>query len=118
MKLRFGHQLIRQMQYQTKIEMRRLWRQMGQMSYQYFYPLLDDYMSSAALDKPKAGRLWAWDDASKIANFLTVHFERSKKYGLDIPITNFALLTKEELKAKEDQLTEYFLYEMRKPKGE
>ena len=33
--------------------------------------------------------------------------------GLDIPIQN-KLMSKDELKQREDQLTEYFLYELRK----
>ena len=45
-KLRFGQQLIRHMNYQSKLEMRRLFRQMGQMSYLYFYPLMDDFMTA------------------------------------------------------------------------
>ena len=53
--------------------MRRMHRTMGNMSYNYFYPLLDDYMQSAAIDKPKMLRLWAWDDATKIVNFMTLH---------------------------------------------
>ena len=76
---------------------------------------MDDYMTNQATDRPKFGRLWAWDDASRIANFMTVHFERCKKYGLDMPINNNVKYTKEDLKQREDQLVEYFLYEMRKP---
>lgn len=34
--------------------------------------------------------------------------------GLDIPITKSRGLTKDELKQKEDELTAYFLHEMRK----
>ena len=90
---------------------------MGQMSYLYFYPLLDDFMTGQAIDKPKMGRLWTWDDASKIVNFMTLHQAKSRKYGLDLPITNNYLITKEELKQREDALTDYFLYEMRKPKA-
>uniref|UniRef100_A0A7S3CSD0 Uncharacterized protein n=1 Tax=Strombidium rassoulzadegani TaxID=1082188 RepID=A0A7S3CSD0_9SPIT len=116
-KLRFGYQLLRQMNYQTKLEMRRLERSMGQMSYLYFYPLLDDFMIGQAIDKPKFGRLWTWDDASKIVNFMTLHFAKSRKYGLDLPVTTGNLLTKGEVKQREEALTDYFLYEMRKPKS-
>ena len=62
-------------------------------------------------------RLWTWDDSTKIVNFMTMHLMQAEKYGLDIPIQNSALWTKEELKNREDELTEYFLYEMRKPKA-
>ena len=63
-------------------------------------------------------RMWTWDDSTKIVNFMTLHLKQAQKYSLDIPIQNQALFTKEELKTKEDELTEYFLYEMRKPAAE
>ena len=114
LKLKFGQQLLRHMNYQTKLEMRRLWRSMGQMSYQYFYPLLDDFMTYQAIDKPRLLRLWTWDDSSRIVNMMSVHLMKSHRYALDIPIQRQQGLTKEDLKRKEDQLTEYFLNEMRK----
>ena len=114
-KLKFGQQLIRQMNYQTKLEMRRLWRQMGGMSYNYFYPLLDDFSKAQAVDRPRLLRTWTWDDSSRIVNFMNVHLLRCAKYGLDIPIQRSFGLTKAELKQKEDELVEYFLYELRKP---
>ena len=76
---------------------------------------MDDYMQSAAMDRPKLLRLWAWDDATKIVNFMTQHYMQAEKYGLNFPITANKLYTKAELKMKEDELCEYFLYEMRKP---
>ena len=110
--------MIRYMNYQTKLEMRRLLRSLGPCSYNYFYPLLDDYMASAAMDKPKSLRLWTWDDASKIVNFMTVHQATCEKYGLNMPHFAPRSITKEEIKQKENELYEYFLYEMRKPAKE
>ena len=75
-------------------------------------------MSSAAMDKPKVLRLWTWDDASKIANFMQLHMMQAEKFGLDMPNTASQMLTKEELKKREDELKDYFLYEMRKPAAE
>ena len=97
--------------------MRRLWRSMGTCSYNYFYPLLDDYMQSAAMDKPKVLRMWTWDDSTRIANFMTTNMMKAEKFGLMYSTAAFAspYLTKEEIKKREDELTEYFLYEMRKP---
>ena len=115
MKLKFGQQLIRQMNYQTKLEMRRLWRQMGPMSFNYFYPLLDDFSSSQAVDKIRILRTWTWDDSTRIVNFFNCHLMRSAKYGLDIGITRTHGITKDELKQREDELTAYFLHELRKP---
>ena len=88
---------------------------MGGMGYQYFYPLLDDYMQQSAMDRPRSLRTWTWQDSSKIVNFFNLHMLRSKKYALDIPITTNSFVTKEELKQKENELVEYFLYELRKP---
>ncbi len=114
MKLKYGQQLLRHMNYQTKLEMRRLQRTMGNMSYQYFYPLLEDFMTYQAIDKPRLLRMWTWDDSSRIVNMMSVHLLKCHKYALDIPVQRTMGLTKEDLKRKEDQLTEYFLYEMRK----
>ena len=76
---------------------------------------MDDYMSAMAVDRPKMLRLWTWEDSSKIVAFLNINIMKSKQYGLDMPHQNSRLQTKEELKQKEDELTEYFLQEMRKP---
>ena len=101
------------MNYQTKLEMRRLWRQMGPMSFQYFYPLLDDFMTYQAIDKPRMLRMWTWEDSTKIVNFMTLHFVKSHQYGLDLPILSSQGHTKEELQEREDELTQYFLDLMR-----
>ena len=97
MKLKFGQQLIRQMNYQTKLEMRRLWRQLGPMSFQYFYPLLDDYNAVNATDRPRILRAWTWQDSSKIVNFFDLHMIRSAKYALDLPTFNGHIMSKEHL---------------------
>ena len=88
---------------------------MGGMSFQYFYPLLDDFNAVNATDRPRILRTWTWQDSCKIVNFFDLHLIRSAKYGLDIPVFNSIGVTKEMLKTREDQLTEYFLYELRKP---
>ena len=105
------------MNYQTKLEMKRLQRTMGGMAYLYFYPLLDDYMGQNAVDRPRVLRTWTWQDSSKIVNFFDLHLLQAQKYGLDIPITRSTNITKDELKQREDELTAYFLHELRKPKA-
>ena len=87
---------------------------MGGMSFNYFYPLLDDYMTMSAIDKPRNLRLWTWEDSSKIVNFVNLHLIKAQKYCLDIPIIRSNNMTKEELKQMEDDLTERFLQELRK----
>ena len=59
---------------------------MGPMSYLYFYPIMDDFMTSYAQDRPKMLRMWTWDDSSKIANFMTLHLSLCEKFGLNIPV--------------------------------
>ena len=90
------------MNYQTKLEMRRLQRQMGSMAYMYFYPLLDDYMSANAVDRPRILRTWTWQDSNKIVNFMDLHMLKCQKYALDIPIFKQTGISKEELKQRED----------------
>ena len=68
------------------------------MAFNYFYPLLDDYMTSCAMDKPKMLRMWAWEDSTKIVNMMTMHLITAEKYGLDMPIQNSVMWTKEEIK--------------------
>lgn len=72
-------------------------------------------MSSVAIDKPKMLRLWTWEDSTKIVNFLNINLMKTQLYGLDMPHQNNRFHTKEEIKAREDQLTEFFLEQMRKP---
>ena len=75
--------------------------------------MIEDYQKSFAIDRPRNMRLWTWDDASKIANFRAMHRLRCDKFGVDIGIEKKEM-TKEEMKQKEDDLTAYFLHEMRK----
>ena len=91
---------------------------MGGMAYLYFYPLMDDYMSANAVDRPRILRTWTWQDSCKIVNFFDSHMLKCQKFGLDIPIFNSRGMTKEELKEREDNLTDYFLHELRKPAKE
>ena len=40
---------------------------------------------------------------------------KCQKFALDIPIFKSTGLSKQDLKAREDQLTAYFLHELKKP---
>ena len=104
---------LKGMMYINKLEIRRLWRTMGQNSYQYMYEIMDDYMTQWRVDGPRTQRLWTWMDASKMVEFYREHQFRCHKYGLD-NCKGIANPTKEALKTREDELTEYFLHEMRK----
>ena len=72
-------------------------------------------MGQNAVDRPRILRTWTWQDSCKMVNFIDHHFLKCQKYGLDVPILNDRNFTKEELKQREDQLTDYFLYELNKP---
>ena len=50
-----------------------------------------------------------------MVNFFDAHMLKCQKYALDIPILRNTDITKEELKEREDQLTAYFLHELKKP---
>jgi len=113
-KQRFAQCYARHILYQNKLEIKRLWKAMGPISFPYFYPLMDDYFKRRVIDSPRSGRLWTWEDSSKMVAFVDSEVMRAEKYGLDIPTFHFAKIKPEELKTKENDLTDYFLYEMRK----
>ena len=72
-------------------------------------------MGQNAVDRPRILRTWTWQDSCKIVNFFDAHMLKCQKFALDIPIFKCTGITKEELKEREDQLTAYFLHELRKP---
>ena len=74
-------------------------------------------MAAQSIDRPRLLRTWTWQDSSKIVNFFDLHLLQAHKYGLDVPILRCTDITKDELKQKEDDLTAYFLHELRKPKS-
>ena len=84
------------------------------MAYNYFYPFMDDYMSLYAIQSPRSLRLWTWEDSQKMVDFYRNHCEKVSKYGLDLMYPLKETITKEELQAREDRLTDYFVHEMRK----
>ena len=52
-----------------------------------------------------------------MVNFFDLHLMQARKFGLDIPVLRSTNMTKDELKQREDELTAYFLHELRKPKS-
>ncbi len=75
---------------------------------------MDEYIRKKTIDGIHMNRLWTWDDATRMVNFIRGEYARAAKYGLDIPLLRMDM-SKAELKRKEDELTSYFIYEMRKP---
>lgn len=109
-----GQILATSIMFQSRQEMRRLWRTMGGQGFQYYKPLMDDYFRAYVVDQPRTNRLWTWQDSTRLAEFYKLHLKKAEKYGLDLPHTTKVYKTKEELKQREDELVEYFLHEMRK----
>ncbi len=82
----------------------------------YLQPLYDYHLKMGIVDKPALHKFLKWDDASITVNYLLYVLERIKKYGLCYgPIGQSKFPDyKETLRKTEDELTDYFLYEMRK----
>ena len=95
-------------------EARKMFRLIHGGSFMYNKEMADACMKAYHVDYPRVGRLWTWKDQTKMIEFLNLTKFHVAKYGLDIPYNLDRNLSKDELKKREDELTEYFLYEMRK----
>lgn len=86
----------------------------------YLLPLYEHHLKLGDVDRSGEFRNLYWDDATKIANYLDYVMKRINKYGLHWGILNPKKFDgyKEQMKKEEDELTQYFLYEMRKPPAE
>ena len=95
-------------------EISKLYRLGGPLAYHWSAKMMNQYMKHHHVDSPRIHRMWTWKDQTKMVEFLKLHKFWVKKYGLDIPYDLNHPLSKDELKTREDELVEYFLYEMRK----
>lgn len=79
-------------------------------------PLYENNIKYGSLDQFTQHKYLKWDDASITVGYLEYVLNRIKKYGLNHgPLDQRKFPNyKESLKAEEDRLAEYFLYEMRK----
>ena len=89
----------------------------------YIQPLVEHHIKLGELDRLIAHKYYNWDDASITTGYYDYVLRRLGKYGKFIIILGlqYGLLNhkkfpnyKEELNKLEDELTDYFLYEMRK----
>ncbi len=82
----------------------------------YALPLLENEIKMGNLDHYAAHKYLRWDDACITINYLDYVLRRADKYKLTLgPLTQKKYPNhKEDLKQKEDELVDYFLYEMRK----
>ena len=82
----------------------------------YMRPLYDHHIKMGNLDTAAQNKYLKWDDASLSVAYLQYVLDRVRKYGLNYgPLgqTKFPDY-KQKLKNVEEELTQYFLYEMRK----
>jgi hypothetical protein len=82
-----------------------------------YAPALVEYdLKMGGVDKMDAGRNLKWDDATITVGYLEYVLRRLNKYSLDRSILNPYKFPnyKDTLKSEEDNLVDYFLYEMRK----
>ena len=86
-------------------------------NYQIYYkPLLEHHIKSGFVDAERPNMILYWDDAERMTNYLDYVVRRINKYGLHWGILNQHKFDgyKELIKKEEDELVDYFLYEMRK----
>ena len=82
----------------------------------YNAPLQEYHISLGKTDKWTPQKYYQWDDAERTIGYLNYVMRRIGKYGLlygTLSQNKFPNY-KEKIKNEEDELTEYFLYEMRK----
>jgi hypothetical protein len=84
--------------------------------YSYALPLYEYHYKLGRIDRVHTLKFYHWDDASKIGAYYDYVQRRIRKYGLHWGLTpkkfdNY----KEQMKKEEDELVDYFIYEMRKP---
>jgi hypothetical protein len=86
----------------------------------YMQPLYEHHMKLGGVDAYTHNKYFKWDDASITVAYLDYVLRRLNKYKLLLgPLTQRKYPDyKEDLKNQEDELVEYFLYEMRKEPAE
>jgi hypothetical protein len=82
----------------------------------YVTPLLEHHTKLGELDRLSLHRYFNWDDASITTSYYDYVLRRISKYGLQHGLLNYKKFPnyRENLKKLEDELTDYFLYEMKK----
>jgi hypothetical protein len=88
--------------------------------FSYALPLYEHHFKLGSIDRVHTLKFYHWDDASKIGAYYDYVLRRIRKYGLHWgSLTNKKFDNyKEQMKKEEDELVDYFLYEMRKPPSE
>ena len=82
----------------------------------YNLPLLEHHIKMGEVDKPNAVKYLNWRDASVSVAYLEYVLARLSRYGLHWGALRNRKFPdyKEKIRSDEDELVDYFLYEMRK----
>lgn len=80
-------------------------------------PLLEHHIKMGETDKPNSYKYLNWRDASLSVAYLEYVLNRLSRYGLHWGALKNKKFPdyKQKIRADEDELVDYFLYEMRKP---
>lgn len=83
----------------------------------YNSPLLEHHIKMGDVDKPNPYKYLNWRDASLSVAYLEYVLTRLSRYGLHWGALRNKKFPdyKQKIRSEEDELTDYFLYEMRKP---
>lgn len=83
--------------------------------YSYSKPLIESLLQSR-IDKYTSYKEYHWEDAIKMTNYIDYLTRKITKYGLHYGFMNVYKFNnyKEKIESDEDELANYFLYEMRK----
>lgn len=111
---------LNRMYYQRIQEMGRMWLLFRNISGNYVMPLYEHHIKLGNSDKYHMSMMYKWDDSSIAIGYLDYVTRRITKYGLHRgPLCSIKFPGyKDEIQNEEDQLAEYFLYEMRKAPAE
>ncbi len=101
---------------QRKQEIARCYVLFRERSRYYSMPLIEHHIKMGEVDKPNGYKYLTWRDASLSVAYLEYVLARLSRYGLHYGALNNRKFPdyKEKIRSDEDELVDYFLYEMRK----
>ena len=101
---------------QRRYEMARAFIIFQRAHFNYIQPLYEHHIKMGMNDSGNEFKYYTWDDASRIVGYYDYVLRRITKYGLHrgaIQPTKYSNY-KSDLVKEEEELVDYFLYEMRK----
>ena len=119
-KFKIGKNLLGHMYLMRLGEIARSFNLFQASYFSYCLPLHEHHLKLGHTDYNNLYKIYYWDDATKIVNYLDYVTKRINKYGLHWGVIDNQKFDgyKEQIKKDEDELTNYFLFEMRKPPTE